>query len=83
MDKRTLLLFFDSLRIDKAAYLKREESWRLLVVSFLRDLAFYQLHKIVDFSVKVYSPSVRFHLTFDFGVTFAKKPLRYTSSRIL
>lgn len=62
MKRSTALFFLDSLKSNKVAYLEREEAWRLLVVSFLRDLAFYQLHKNLTFPVNVFSPMVSFLL---------------------
>ncbi|KLO11951.1 hypothetical protein SCHPADRAFT_891150 [Schizopora paradoxa] len=62
--RRTRLFFLDSYKnvtkdpVEKMVHAQTGEAWRLLVVSFLRDVAFYQLYRNEQISVDIYSPAV-------------------------
>ncbi|KLO04687.1 cysteine proteinase [Schizopora paradoxa] len=63
-ERRTCVFFLDSFKnvtktsVDALIQSQTEESWRILVVSFLRDIAFYQLHQDTEVVVDAYSPLV-------------------------
>ncbi|KLO07946.1 hypothetical protein SCHPADRAFT_944830 [Schizopora paradoxa] len=63
-ERRACVFFLDSFKnvtktsIDALVQNQTEEAWRILVVSFLRDVAFYQLHLDTQVVVDAYSPLV-------------------------